>query len=133
MSPSECQKPAFNRVLRVFSARHIAQALGGDRADGCERILDAVVKFLQDQLLEFVGRLALLGVNTGLSKKFPRINFGLRQQQPKADVLRLQKFIGRSVETGMALVLTKVSSRHGQLYHLVSDTGQNNRGGIATQ
>jgi hypothetical protein len=50
-----------------------------------------VVKLFQDQLLKLVSRLALLGVDTDLTEQFPSINFGLRQQQPKADVLRRQK------------------------------------------
>jgi hypothetical protein len=118
VSPPQRQQPALDRALRVFGARHVAQALGDNRVDGRQRILDAVVQFLENQLLELVGRLALHGVNTGLGEQFPRIDFGLLKQQPKADVLRLQNLMVRRVETSMALVLMKVSSKHEQVYHL---------------
>jgi hypothetical protein len=63
-----------------------------------------VVKFFQDQLLKFVSRFALARVDAGLSEQFLSINFGLRQQQPKADVLRCQKLRGRCCGVRMALI-----------------------------
>ena len=118
-------------MLRVFGARHIAQALRGNRADGCERILDAVVQFLEDQLLKFVGRLALLGVNTGLGEQFLRIDFGLRQQQPKADVFGFQNLRGRRVEARMARVLMKAGFGHSRLYHPMSGSAHTNAGMVS--
>jgi len=63
-----------------------------------------VVKFFEDQLLKLVGRLALLGVNTGLSEQFPRIDFGLRQQQAKTNVLCFQELRGRRCVLQMMLI-----------------------------
>jgi hypothetical protein len=62
---------------------HVAQALRGDGADGGERILDAVVEFFQDQLLQLVGRLALLGVDAGLGEQFLRVDLGLGQSSSR--------------------------------------------------
>jgi hypothetical protein len=63
VGPPECQQSALDGVLGVLGALHIAQALGGDGADGRRRILDAMVKFFQDQLLQLAGCLALAGVD----------------------------------------------------------------------
>ena len=74
-------------MLRVLGSRHMAQTLRDDGADGRQRILDAMVQFLEDQLLQLVGRLALPGVDSGRGKQAPRIDLGLREQKPQADVL----------------------------------------------
>ena len=95
MRPAERQQPAFDGVLRVFSSRQIAQALGDDGADGRERILDAVVQLFEDQLLQLVGRLALPGLDAGLGEQTAGIDLGLRKEKPQADILRLQKVLVR--------------------------------------
>ncbi len=77
-----------------MSARHVPQALGGNGADGRQGILDAVVKLFEDQFLQLVRRLALQSVDADLSDQFLRVNFGLRQQQPKADIFCRQKLRG---------------------------------------
>jgi hypothetical protein len=48
-----------------------------------------MMKLFQDQFLQLVGCLTLAGVNAGLSQQTLGIDFGLRQQQPKADILCL--------------------------------------------
>ena len=85
--PSQCEQPALDGVLRVFGFGQVAQALRDDGADGCERILDAVVQLLEDQLLQLVGRLALPGVDAGRGQQTPCIDLGLREQKPQADIL----------------------------------------------
>ena len=80
------QQPALDGVLRVLGAGQVAQALRDDGADGCECILDTVVQLLEDQLLQLVGRLALPGVDTGRGQQTLRIDLGLREQKPQADV-----------------------------------------------
>jgi len=65
----------------------MAQTLRDDGANGRKRILDTVVQFFEDQLLQLVGRLALPGVDAGRGKQTPRVNLGLRKQKPQADVL----------------------------------------------
>ena len=104
--PAERQQPAFDSVLRMFSSRRVAQALGGDGAHGRERILDAVVQLFEDQLLQLVGRLALLGVDAGLGEQTPGIDLGLRKQQPQADIFRRQKVLVRFCAASEALVCT---------------------------
>ena len=112
-------------MLRVFGAGHVAQALGGNRADGCERILDAVVKFFEDQLLKLVGRLAFPRVNTSLSEQLPRIDFGLREQQSKTDVLRLQKLRWMRRVLQMKLIWLVFNLRQRSQYHYGSGAGHN--------
>jgi len=46
------------------------------------------------------------------------IDLGLRQQQPKADILRRQKVVwGRSADAQMVLALVTFDFKHRQLYH----------------
>ena len=45
-----------------------------------------MVQFLQDQLLQLVGRLALPGVDAGRGKQTLCVDLGLREQKPQADV-----------------------------------------------
>ena len=66
MSPTERQQPAFDRMLSMVGTRCIAQTLRRDGADRRQRVLDAVVKFFQDELVKPVGGFALLGVDAGL-------------------------------------------------------------------
>ena len=65
MRPPERQQPALDGVLRMFDPFQVAQALGDNGTDGCDRVLDAVVQLLEDHLLQLVGRFALLGVKAG--------------------------------------------------------------------
>ena len=86
MRASEREQPALDRLLGMLGGRHMAQTLRDDGADGRERILDAVVQLLEDQLLQLVGRLALPGVDAGRGQQTPRIDLGLREQKPQADI-----------------------------------------------
>jgi len=46
------------------------------------------------------------------------IDFGLRQQQPKADVFRRQKLLGgRCADAQMVTALMTIDFEHRQLYH----------------
>jgi len=85
---------AVDRLLAVLEVGCGAQALRGDGADGRQRVFDAVVQFFQNELLQFVGGLALLGVDTGLRQQRPGIDAGLLKQQAKADIFGLQKLLG---------------------------------------
>jgi transposase len=80
-----------------------------------ERVLDAMVKLLQDQLLQLVGCLALAGIDAGLSEQTPGIDFGLRQQQSKADILRLQKVVRRRPAFRRAVFLRTIDFKHSRL------------------
>ena len=82
----EREQPALDGMLRVPGFGQVAQALRDDGADGRERILDAVVQLLEDQLLQLVGRLALPGVDAGRGQQTLRIDLGLREQKPQADI-----------------------------------------------
>ena len=94
-------------------SRHVAQALRGDRADGCKGILDAVVQFFEDQFLQLVSRLTLPRLNPGLGKQIPGSDFGLRQQQLEADIFRGQKLLRRlSFGDQMALALELAGFGH---------------------
>ena len=111
--PPQRQQPAFDGVLRVLGAGHVAQALRGNGADRRQRVLDAVVQFFQDQLLQLVGRRALAGVDAGLIEQFLGVDFRLRQQQPKADILRREKVLRRRCAIAeMALVLVMIDFEH---------------------
>ena len=87
MRPPEREQPAFDGMLRMLGAGQLAQALRDDGSDGCERILDTVVQFLEDQLLQLVRCFALPGVDAGRGKQALRIDLGLREQKPQADIL----------------------------------------------
>src|SRR5258705_6835362 len=82
------------------------------------------MQFFEDQLLEFVCRLALPGVNASLSEQAPGIDFGLRQQQPKADVFRLQKVLNRCRVVRWTLILVTIDFEHSCLYHHMSGSAQ---------
>ena len=64
------------------------EALGRDRADHGESILHAMMKFPEDQLLQFVGGIALLGFDPSLNKQSLRVYPGLFEQEAKAVVFR---------------------------------------------
>ena len=75
-----------------------------------------MMKLFKDQFLKLVGRFALLRVNTGLFEQSLSIDFGLRQQQPKADVFRRQKLLGRRCAGSQrAPVLNRIDFKHTQL------------------
>jgi hypothetical protein len=74
-----------------------------------------VVQLFKDQLLQLVGRLALLGVDAGLGKKAAGIDLGLREEKPQADVLCRQIVLVRFCAAPGALFC--IVSRHTQLYH----------------
>jgi hypothetical protein len=80
------EQPALDGVLRVLSGWQVAQALRDDGSDGREGVLDAVVQFLEDQLLQLVGRLAFPGVDAGRGEQGLCTDLGLREQKPQADV-----------------------------------------------
>jgi hypothetical protein len=62
-----------------------------------------------------------------LSEQAPGIDFGLRQQQPKADVLRRQKLLGRRYANAhIVLVLMTIDFKHRRLYHHKSGPGHIN-------
>ena len=68
MRTPERDQAAFNRLLAMFDARGGAKALRCDCADRCQRILDAVMHLVENELLQFIGRFALFGINTRLRK-----------------------------------------------------------------
>ena len=115
--PPEREQPALDGVLRVLGAWQVAQALRDDGADGRERILDAVVQFLEDQLLQLVGRLALPGVDAGRGKQTPCINLGLREQKPQADVLFREIVLVLCCAACGTRVRSEIGFRHRRLYH----------------
>src|SRR5450631_3595925 len=116
----------------MLGALHVAKALGGDGAHGRECILDAMVKLLQDQLLELVGRLALAGVDASLSEQTMGIDFGLREKKPKADILRLEKFVGRRPAMRRALALVTVNFEHHRLFITISQVPHTPLGSAVT-
>ena len=93
MRVAKGQQAAFDCVLCVLRARRIAKALRRNGTHGCKRVLDAVVKFFQDQLLQLVGGFALLGVDAGLRQQRLGAELGLRQQQPQADIFGCQDLL----------------------------------------
>jgi hypothetical protein len=103
-------------MLRVFGARHVAKALGGDGADRRERVFDAMMKLFQDQFLQLVGCLTLTGVYAGLSQQTLGIDFGLRHQQPKAGILCFQKAMRRRPIRRLAFLMM-IGLKHRWFYH----------------
>ena len=67
-----------------------SQALGRNRAHGRQRVLDAMMHLFENELLQLVGGLTLLGVDAGLGEQRLGIDDGLLQQQPKAVILGRQ-------------------------------------------
>ena len=57
MRPPQCDQPAFDGMLTVFDACRRPQALRRNGADGRERVLDAVMQFFEDKLLQLVRQL----------------------------------------------------------------------------
>jgi hypothetical protein len=76
-------------MLAVLDAGCGSQALRGDGAHRRQRVFDAVVQFLQNELLQPIGGFALLGVNTGLRQQRPGIDARLFEQHAKADIFGL--------------------------------------------
>ena len=70
--------------------------MGGNGADRRQRVLDAVVKLFQNQLLQPVGSLARLGVDARLLEQRLGTELGLGQQQPETDVLGGQLLLGEA-------------------------------------
>ncbi len=52
-----------------------------------------MMQFFKNKLLQFIGGLALLGVNTGLRQQHLRINRRLLKQQTKAVVFGRQRLL----------------------------------------
>src|SRR5947209_9836042 len=65
---SQCGQPALHCPLSVLDTGSRAEALGRDSANHRQRILDAMMKLPEDELLQFVGGLSLLGIDAGLDK-----------------------------------------------------------------
>ena len=103
--------------LCVLNAWQAAQTLRDDGADGRERILDTVVQFLEDQLLQLVGRLALPGVDAGRGKQTPCVDLGLREQKPQADVLFREIVLVLCCAACGTRVGSEIGLRHCRLYH----------------
>ena len=93
MRAPQRDEPAFDGMLTVLDACRRPQALRRNGADGRERVLDAVMQFFQDKLLQFVGSFALLGVDARLRQQHLGIDTGLLEQQTKAVVFRGQEFL----------------------------------------
>jgi hypothetical protein len=96
------QQPALDGLPAMLDAGCGAQALRGNRAYCRQRILDAVVQFFHNQLLQSVGGLALLGIDTGLRKQGLGIDTRLFEQHAKADIFGLEKIL-RSGRAGHRL------------------------------
>ena len=77
MRATQRDQPAFDSMLAVLDTGRCPQALRRNGADGCKRILDAVMQFLQNELLQFVGSFAFLGVDAGLRKQNLGVDTGL--------------------------------------------------------
>ena len=112
MRSPQRKQPALNGLLRVPGFGQVAQALRDDGADGCERILDAVVQFLEDQLLQLVGRLAFPGVDAGRGQQALRIDLGLREQKPQADIFCRQFVLVGGCAARGTRFRTEIGFRH---------------------
>jgi hypothetical protein len=84
MGAPKRDQPAFYGLLPVLNAGRRSQALGRDGAHGRERILDAMVHFFENELLQLVRGFTLLGVDAGLREQGFGVDASLFQQQPKA-------------------------------------------------
>src|SRR3954471_21306208 len=80
MDPPERNQPAFDGLLPVLDAGRRSQGLGRNSAHGRERILDAMMQFFDDELLQLVSGFTLLGVNAGLREQRLGVNAGLFEQ-----------------------------------------------------
>ena len=88
MRTSKCRQPTFDGVLSVFDARRGSQTLRRDRAHGSKGVFDAVMKLIENELLELVSRFPLLRVNSSLCEQGIGIDCCLFEQQAKTFILR---------------------------------------------
>ena len=106
-------QPALDGLLPVLDAGRRSQALGRNGAHGRERILDAMMQFFENELLQLVRGFTLLGVDTGLREQGLGVDAGLFQQQPKAVILGRQDFLrggAGSVLAGFVLASASAAS-----------------------
>jgi hypothetical protein len=82
MGPAQSQETSADGALCLLDALMAAQALGHDRCDGRERVLDAVMQLLENQLLQRAGRIALPGLDAGLGQHARHVDLGLCQLKP---------------------------------------------------
>ena len=66
---SKGNQPSLHRLLAMRDTGRRPKTLRRDRADRSEGILDAVMQFAKDQLLQLVGGFSFLGVDAGLCSK----------------------------------------------------------------
>ena len=90
VGPSHAIKPTVHGLLTLLNTGRCPEALGRNRADRSQGILDTMMQFAKDQLLQFIGSFAFLGVDPGLDKQGLRVYPGLFEQQAKAVVLGRQ-------------------------------------------
>ena len=77
--PSASSRPSIASCASCVLGS-VAQALRGNGAHRRQRVLDAVVKLFQNQLLQFVGGFARLGLDAGLLQQGLGAELGLGQQ-----------------------------------------------------
>jgi hypothetical protein len=72
-------QPQFDGGAPVLKAGGVTQALGGNRNDGRQRVLDAVMQFLEQQTLQLLGGFVFRGINASLSQETRRVYARLSQ------------------------------------------------------
>ena len=82
-APKGNQSP-LDGLLSVLDTGRRPQTLGGDGRHRCQRVLDPVMQFLENELLQFVCSLPFLRIDTGLSKYRLCVDARLFKQQAKA-------------------------------------------------
>jgi hypothetical protein len=70
------------------------------------------MELFEDQLLQLVGCLALLGVDAGLGEQPPRVDFSLGEQQSQADVLGLQEVLRRRRQRARVVAVRMKHGHH---------------------
>lgn len=80
MRSTKRDQTAFDGVLAVLKARRCSEALRGNGAYGCQRVLDPVVQFFQNEFLQLVGSFTFPGVDARLSQQNLRVDACLLKQ-----------------------------------------------------
>ena len=86
MRPAQGNQPAFDGLPPVFEAFGVTQGLRGNRNHRGQRVLHAMMQFLQKQTLQPLGNLMLDGIDPCLC-----------QQPAQIDIFRLQANLGESL------------------------------------
>src|SRR5690349_11277177 len=90
MGSAQRHQPVLDSHAALIQAGCGSQALRRNREDRRERILHAMMQFLQQQTLQSPGGLVLGGIEPGLRQDARRVDLGLREQIAKPGIFSFE-------------------------------------------